>query len=210
MRRYDISFPLRSGMPGFPGDPPVSVTATHQIAHGNPYNLSQLMLGSHTGTHVDPPAHFIAEGTTIDRIDLDALNGRCRVVNVPTGTPRVEGAVVDSLPAGTQRVLFRTSNSERWEREGRFFPDYIAVGSDAATRLVQRGIRLIGIDSLSVESDPTRTFPVHHTLLGAGVLILEGLLLAHVPEGEYELRCLPLRIDRGDGGPARAILLSLD
>jgi arylformamidase len=210
VRRFDISFALKSGMPGFPGDTPVSVTATHQIARGNPYNLSQLVLGSHSGTHVDPPSHFIDDGTPIDRIDLEALNGRCRVVTIPDGHPKIEAGDIDALPSGTQRVLFRTPNSERWEREGRFFPDYVACGTEAATRLVQKGLRLVGIDSLSIELDPARTFPVHHTLLGGGVLILEGLLLAHVPEGEYELRCLPLRIEHGDGGPARAVLLSLD
>ena len=193
-------------MPSFPGDPPVSIVPTHQIARGNPYNLSQVSMGSHTGTHIDPPSHFLPHGTTIDRIDLEALNGKCHVVSVADDTERIPVDYIEHLPVGTQRVLFRTPNSLRWEKQSRFFPDYVSLSHEAAQAAVDRGLRLVGIDSLSIESDPTRAYPVHHTLLAGGVLILEGLLLADVEEGDYELRCLPLRIERGDGGPARAVL----
>jgi arylformamidase len=206
MRRIDISMPLFSGMPGFPGDPPFASAPTHSLARGDPYSVSRLELGSHCGTHVDPPNHFLPSGASIDRIDLGVLRGPCRVVDVDNAAREVTPADVARIPAGTTRVLFRTSNSARWARELVFFPDYVAVGAAAAADLVARGIRLVGVDSLSVESDPSGRYPVHHALLSGGALILEGLLLSEAPPGGYELVCLPLRVRGGDGGPARALL----
>jgi arylformamidase len=206
MTRYDVSMPLFVGMPGYPGDSPFEARATHSLVRGDPYGLTRLVLSSHAGTHVDPPSHFIEGGTTIDQVDLDALQGPCEVVDVPAGVERVGAAAVAGVPRGSTRVLFRTSNSSRWARSLHFFPDYVAVGLDAANALKARGVRLVGIDSLSAESDPTGTFPVHHALLGDGVLLLEGLLLHDVAAGPYVLECLPLRLQGGDGGPARALL----
>jgi arylformamidase len=206
VRSYDISFPIRDRMTGFPGDPSVRVLRVRRIEDGAPYNLSSLALSSHTGTHVDPPVHFVPGGAGIDRVDLELLNGPARVVEVPASAEMIGAEVVASIPSEPPRVLFRTRNSERWTRSLDFFPEYVAVAIDAAEALVARGTRLVGVDALSVERDPTGTFPVHHRLLGAGTLILEGLLLAEVPPGVYELRCLPLRIADGDGGPCRAVL----
>ncbi len=208
MARYDISMPLFRGMPDFPGDPLFESQATHAIARGDPYNLSRLTMSSHAGTHVDPPCHFVAGGATIDQIDLDVLQGPCEVVDVPSGVARIGPDEVGRLASGTTRVLFRTENSVKWARALEAFPDYVAVCPDGATALLARGVRLVGIDSLSVESDPTGTFPVHHALLGHGALVLEGLLLQDVAPGPYTLQCLPLRWRGGDGGPARALLRS--
>ncbi|MCI4355398.1 MAG: cyclase family protein, partial [Thermoplasmata archaeon] len=122
------------------------------------------------------------------------------------GTRQVGADAFQGLPSPAQRVLFRTANSARWTAGPEFFPDYVALDLGGAEAAVARGVRLVGIDSLSIELDPAERFPVHHRLLGAGVLILEGLRLAEVPPGRYELRCLPLRILDGDGGPARAVL----
>ena len=206
VRRIDVSMPLYEGMPGFPGDPPLALRPVHRIDRGDAYNLSRIELGTHAGTHVDPPVHFVAGANPIDRVDLDILNGPCRVVAVPGSCSVVSAAEAEAVPPGTARVLFRTSNSERWATRLEFFEDYVGLDLAAAEVLVRRGVRLVGIDSLSVERDPTGRFPVHHTLLGHGVLILEGLLLAHTPPGEYDLACLPLRIRAGDGGPARVTL----
>jgi arylformamidase len=206
MRKFDISLPLFEGMPAFPGDPAFASERVHSIDRGDPYNLSGLRLGTHVGTHVDPPIHFVPNGATIDQIDLDLLNGPCRIVEVPEATA-IGPSEVDQVPTGTTRVLFRTSNSRRWQGRLQFFPDYVAVDPAGADALVRRGVRLVGIDSLSVERDSTGMFPVHHRLLGSGGLILEGLLLGEVPPGEYELRCLPLRLRGGDGGPARALVM---
>lgn len=201
----DISMPLRSGMPTFPGDPPVRVDRVRAIARGDPYNLSALSMGSHTGTHVDPPRHFLPDAPAVDALDLGILNGPCRVLDTgasaSVGPGELEGRVGDAT-----RVLLRTRNSARWKAGPAFFPDYVALTPTGAESLPP-SVRLLGIDALSVESDPDGRFPVHRFLLGRGTLILEGLCLADAAPGEYELRCLPLRIEGGDGAPVRAILL---
>jgi len=208
MRRIDISMPLFRGMPSFPGDPEFTSTPLRSIGRGDPYSLSGLSLGSHAGTHVDPPVHFIPNGTTVDDLDLGVLNGPCRVVQVDAPATSVGPEDVAKLPTETARVLFRTSNSARWASSLTFFPDYVGLTLAAAHALVDRGVRLVGIDALSVENDPSENFPVHHALLRRGILILEGLLLAAAPAGEYGLECLPLRLRDGDGGPARATLVA--
>jgi arylformamidase len=208
MRMLDVSMPIAPGMPAFPGDPAVVAKPTRQTARGDPYNLSTWTIGSHVGTHVDPPVHFVPGGTTTDQLDLATLNGPCIVVDVPASQSTVGPSEVAQIPRGTLRVLFRTANSARWAKSDKYFGDYVALAPDAAPALLERGVRLVGIDSLSIESDPTEKFPVHHALLGHGALILEGLLLAEAPPGPYELRCLPLRLVGGDGGPCRAVLLA--
>lgn len=198
--------PVFAGMPSFPGDPAFRADPVRRIDRGDPYNLSVLSLGSHTGTHVDPPRHFVADGAPVDRLDLGALNGPCEVVSAEGAHGPVGRAELDGIPRGTERVLVRTRNSARWARRLEFFPDYDALSPDGAVSLRERGVRLVGIDSLSIESDPQGTFPVHRDLLGHGILILEGLLLAAAPPGRYDLTCLPLLLRDGDGGPARASL----
>ncbi len=209
VRRIDISMPLQAGMAAFPGDPDFSARRTRSVDQGDPYNLSTLEFGSHAGTHLDPPRHFLPAGLATDQLDLAVLNGPCVVLGVDPHRESIGPEDLVRLPVGTQRVLFRTRNSDRWHASPRFFPDYVALSLAAADSLLARGVRLVGIDSLSVESDPSGEFPVHHLLLGHGVPILEGLQLYEAPPGSYELACLPLRLTGGDGGPARAILLPL-
>ncbi len=206
MDRIDVSMPLFEGMPAFPGDPLFRSRPERRVDRGDPYNLSALALGSHAGTHVDPPSHFAAGTPGVDRLDLDVLNGRCLVLTVPDDRSVVGPPEVASVPPGTTRVLLRTGNSRRWGARLEFFEDFVGLALGGAVALRERGVRLVGIDSLSVEWDPSGRFPVHRDLLGHGVLILEGLLLAEVSPGEYRLDCLPLRIRDGDGGPARAVL----
>jgi arylformamidase len=206
MRRIDISMPLHPGMPAFPGDPGFRSEPVRSLARGDPYALSLLAFGSHAGTHIDPPRHFLPEGTPVDRVDLDVLNGPCVVVGVDARKAEIGPADIPALPPGTRRVLFRTANSERWSRGEGFFPDYVALALPAAESLLRQAVRLVGIDSLSVESDPSEKYPVHRRLLGEGVLLLEGLCLAEAPPGLYDLECLPLPLRDGDGGPARAVL----
>lgn len=208
VRFYDISAEIHPGMPSFPGDPPISVRATHELSRGAAYNLSELSLGSHAGTHIDPPRHFLPGGLPVDRIDLEALNGPCRVVHVPDPHREVSTGDLKGLLHGVTRVLFRTRNSARWAQGESFFPDYVAVAPETAEYLAASKFRLVGIDSQSIEKDSTDQYPVHHTLLGSGCVILEGLRLAEVPAGEYELRCLPLKLRDGDGAPCRAVLLT--
>ncbi|MCI4373235.1 MAG: cyclase family protein [Thermoplasmata archaeon] len=206
MRRIDISIPLRPAMAAFPGDPPFTVEPVHSLARGDAYHTSRISLGSHAGTHVDPPLHFLPDGAPTDRLDLEVLNGPCTVLDVDKNHPAIQPTDLGTLPPGAVRVLFRTANSERWVQREEFFSDYVALSLPAAEELLRRGVRLVGIDSLSVESDPTGKFPVHHALLRKGVIILEGLRLQDVPPGAYDLECLPLRLQDGDGGPARAVL----
>ena len=206
MATVDITMPIRPSMPVFPGDPATRLEPERSIERGDAYSLSVLTLGTHSGTHIDPPSHFLPRAATLDGIDLTALNGPCRVVRIPDGQSSVFASDVKDLPSGTQRVLFKSANSRRWANGEPFFADFVDVSPSAAKALIERGVRLVGIDALSVESDPTLGYPVHRALLSNGVVILEGLLMGDVSGEDHSLRCLPLRIADGDGGPCRAIL----
>ncbi len=205
----DVSFPLREGMPGFPGDPPVIVKRVRQIEQGDPYNLSMLSMSSHSGTHLDPPFHFVDSAPGGDGVPLERLNGPALVIDLSGASTIDARALAGKVPAGTERLLIRTSNSARWKASATFFPDYVALEPSAAESLLARGIRLVGIDALSIERDSSGQFPVHHALLGQDCLILEGLWLSEAPAGRYTLQCLPLRIVHGDGAPCRATLTPL-
>ena len=206
MRVIDISWPIHDRMVGFPGDTEVRVAPIHSLEKGDPYSVSSLTLSSHTGTHVDPPSHFLPDGVGIDRVDVRLLNGPCRVVEIPDDAITVAPEHLGRAPGNPARVLFKTSNSRRWAKREEYFEDYVALSMETADLLGTSGTRLVGIDALSIERDSTGRFPVHHRLLSAGCLILEGARLENVAPGTYELRCLPLRVQNGDGGPARAFL----
>lgn len=197
----DISQPLRTGMPVWPGDSPVTIARASDALP----SVSQLVLGTHVGTHVDPPAHFIAGAATVDRLPLDALIGPAWVVHLTQAGPVTAAALeAAAIPPGIERLLLRTVNSDTTPDV--FDPTYVALTVDAAEWLLARGVRLVGIDAPSIEPFDAPGEPVHHKLLGAGVVIVEGLALADVAAGPYELICLPLRIADGDGAPARAVL----
>ncbi|HTP53571.1 MAG TPA: cyclase family protein [Thermoplasmata archaeon] len=198
--------PIEPGMPSFPGDPPVEIASVRSIARGDPYNLSSLRLGSHTGTHVDPPLHFLTRSASVDRLDLDLLSGPALLIDVPADRTRIGREELRAVPAGTTRLLLRTANSSRGANVGRFDTEYVSLTLDGARRLLELEVRFVGIDALSIESDPSERFPVHRKLLGHSVPILEGILLAEAAPGSYRLDCLPLRLKDGDGGPARAVL----
>jgi arylformamidase len=203
----DISMPIEEGMATFPRDPEVRLARVRRVDQGAPFNLSSISMGSHSGTHIDPPGHFIPDGTSIDEIPLEVLNGPVQVVHLPDPVRSIGSEALSKVSLDEARVLFRTSNSERWHAGSRYFEDFVGLDPSGAEWLLERGVRLVGVDALSIERDLTGGFPVHRRLLGAGTLILEGLLLGEVPRGSYELRCLPLRLRHGDGGPCRAVLL---
>lgn len=206
MALLDVSFPIRDRMPGFPGDPTVRVVPVRRIAEGAGYNLSSLSMSSHTGTHVDPPFHFVDGAPPVDAIALDRLNGPAFVLDARSEGLEIGPAPMARLPPGTRRVLLRTTNSERWDAEERFFAEYAALTPAGAEELLRRDVDVVGIDALSIERDPEERFPVHHRILGSGALIIEGLRLSRAAEGAYTLHCLPLRVAGGDGGPCRAAL----
>ena len=207
MRWYDVTRPMYAGMPVYDGDPEVVIAPHFRIAAGDSVNVALLSFGSHTGTHVDAPRHFRDGATSLDALALDALVGPARVCEVAP-TPHVDAAHLRQQElSGVPRVLLKTSNSGRW-CAGRFFPDFAALTPAAARLLVEVGVRLVGVDGPSVDPFGAADAPAHHILLDAGVIILEGLDLAAVPPGDFQLLCLPLKIRDGDGVPARVLLAS--
>ena len=208
MQIYDISLPISPGLPVWPGDPPVQFSQPSHLDRGDLCTLTRLDLSAHTGTHVDAPAHFIAGGAGVDTLDLAALIGPAQVIDA-RGRGPITAAVLESLaiPPDTTRLLLRTDNSALWQRSPQtFVEDFVAIEADAAAWLVDRGVRLVGVDYLSVApfDDPT---PTHRTLLAAGVVALEGLDMRGVAAGAYQLVCLPLKLVGADGAPCRAVLL---
>lgn len=200
----DISAPLRAGMTVWPGDAAVAVECAQSLERGDAYNLTRLAMSAHTGTHLDAPRHFLRGGAGIEAMPVEAMTGPARVVRVQGEAVRAAD-VPDDLGPGA-RVLFRTRNSDRDLFAGTFFKDYVFLSREAAEKLARAGALLVGIDALSVSGfheDPAET---HRLLLGAGVWILEGIRLRGVEPGEYELVCLPLRIEGADGAPARALI----
>ena len=208
MRAYDVSLPIREGMPVWPGDPPVLVEGLCSVPAGDAFSVSRLSLGSHAGTHVDAPSHLLRHGRTVDELSLEALCGPAWLCSLPE--PRIIiGAHLAALelPAGCRRLLLRTANAEpESECVSTVDPTYVAFDESAARWVVERNILLIGIDGPSIEPFGKDMGPVHRLLLEADIVIVEGLALRGVPPGEYELICLPLRIVGGDGAPARALL----
>ena len=206
----DISVPLLPEMPVWPGDGGISIVPVKRMARGDKNNLSRLDCGVHAGTHVDAPWHFLDEGSTVEQLPLDALIGEAFVAYLPeVDIIAAETLARLTLPNGTTRLLLHTRNSELWERGvTEFRKNFVALTSDAAQWLVDHGIRLIGVDYLSVHRYGDGPL-IHQILLGAGIIIVEGLNLTGVAPGKYELICLPLRLDGVDGAPARAVLRKL-
>lgn len=207
MEIFDVTVPIRSGMIVYEGDPPVHLRLHMALAAGDSCTVSRLELGVHTGTHVDAPGHYIEGAPGVEALPLDALLGPAWVADATGRATDLDEDALDALdlPAGARRILFKTDNSRLWDLD-RYCDDYIGLTPGAAARLVERGVRLVGADYLSIapSADPANT---HLVLLRAGVVILEGLDLRGVEAGEYELRCLPLRVDCADGAPARAVLM---
>ena len=207
MKVYDISVPLRADMPTYSGEPGPRLEFTAQLSKGDSANVSVLSLGSHTGTHVDAPSHFLDGAPGVDSLPLDALVGPAYVTEF-AGEGHITAADLDALaiPPDCRRLLFKTRNGRLWDDTG-FHRDFIALAPDAARALAERGLRLVGIDHLSIERFRPERHEVHETLLASGVVILEGLDLRRVPPGEYLLVCAPLNVVGAEGAPARVFLI---
>jgi arylformamidase len=209
-RLIDVSLEVGPGLLVWPGNPGVTITPTSRLSRGDTSNVSEIRLGSHTGTHIDPPFHFLDHGMTAEELPLDVMMGEATVADLtgtagPIGSDELAGL---SLSGEVTRLLLRTDNSAIWAADPRAFPDdYVCLSPDGARWVVENGIRLIGIDFLSIEVRGAPGHPTHRTLLEAGVVILEGLDLSGVAPGGYTLVCFPLKIADGDGAPTRAVLL---
>lgn len=209
-RIIDVSLPIGVDLLTWPGDPPAEVERRLKLEDGDPANVSQLRIGTHTGTHVDPPIHFIEGAHGIDRVPLEVLSGPALVADArglrgPLGPAELEGL---GVPKGTTRLLLKSDNSELWRSLPTTFPDeYVCLSPGGARWVIDRGIQLVGVDFLSVEQRGAESHPTHVELLANGVIIVEGLDLGDVEPGIYDFTVLPLKIVDGDGGPARAMLV---
>jgi arylformamidase len=207
MAVYDISVTLRAGLPVYPGDSRFRREVVLRIRDGASSNLSVLQMNAHHGTHLDAPLHMIDGALSIDAIPPEVLVGPALVVGIahPRSITRSELEAVDWM--GVERVLFKTANSGRLADTDDFTPDFVAMDADAAWFLATLGLRLVGVDYLSVDGAGADGFPAHMALLGAGTVILEGVDLSAVPPGRYTLFCGALKVEGGDGAPARAFLV---
>ena len=205
MKLIDVSVPLDANVPTYPGNTPYSLEAVKRIARGDSSNVSTIHLSAHSGTHVDAPRHFFDAAPGTEALPLEMLIGRARVIEI---TSR-KGITADDLDAAhlteDARVLIKTSNSRLWGSP-EFHPDFVGVTESGAQFLVDHGIKVVGVDYLSVEEFKKPGAPAHHVLLGGGVIVIEGLNLRDVDPGVYEMFCLPLALVGSDGAPARVVL----
>jgi arylformamidase len=202
----DISVTLRNGLVHWPGDPPFEIERIHDMAKGDSNNLSRVRMGAHSGTHIDAPLHFIAGGKSIDAMPFDVTIGRTRVIEINDAGSIKPGELRKHRIRQGERILFKTGNSGRVWQSDSFVEDFVSISKEAARFLVDRKILLVGVDYLSVGGFKRDGTEIHQILLKAGIWIIEGLDLSGVTPGRYDLICLPLKLDQGEGAPARAII----
>jgi arylformamidase len=209
MKIYDVSLPISPDMPVWPGDPKVVLKQVSSMDAGAHDNVSRLACSVHTGTHVDAPHHFLNDHRTVETLALDILVGPAQVIQLSEDVKVVSADVFEkaTIPSRTVRLLLKTRNSQLWERgERKFFTGFVGISADGADWLIQHSIKLVGIDYLSV-APYKAIIPTHRKLLGAGMIIVEGMDLSAVAPGIYTLYCLPLKLVGSDGAPARVILV---
>ena len=204
----DISIPFRNKMVHWPSDPTPRVERLKDRNKGDPTSLMEMQWVDHAGTHVDAPIHFIAGGQTIDKMPLNATIGRARVIEIKdTESIKLKELAPYHIRRG-ERILFKTQNSSRCYRTDEFVEDYVYFSTEIAQYLVDRGVRVVGLDYISIGKykDADNLRATHQILLEGGIYILEGINLARAKAGRYELLCLPILLEGGDAGSARAIL----
>jgi arylformamidase len=207
-RIYDISVPIRTGGLVYPGNPEIEIALQQAVAKGAGANVSIIRFGSHTGTHADAARHFFDDGQSVDLIPLERLIGPALLLSFPDDLRAIGAADLRKHDLkGQTRILLRTRNSALLSQK-EFVRDYTYLAPDGAQYLVDNGVELVGIDYLSIEQFHSGHHMTHRTLLARSVVILEGLDLSVPPPGEYQLICLPLRIQGCDGAPARAVLIA--
>ncbi len=209
MEIYDVTVRLREAMATYAGEEPGPVLDFHSLmSEGKSANVSALSLGSHTGTHVDSPDHFLSNGVTVEQMPVEYMVGPCYLME-HAGDGHISAADLEAagIPGGTSRLLVKTKNGRFWDDDA-FHPEFIGLDDDAGPWLVGRGVVLVGIDYMSIERFHSPTHAVHKALLETGAVILEGLDLRRVAPGEYFLVCAPLPVAGADGAPARVFLLN--
>jgi len=207
MRIIDVSIPISNDMVYFPGDPKPQISRVYSMENKDPANVSKIILSSHTGTHIDAPAHFIKNGNTIDKIPLERLIGKVRVLDVGKEDSITKKFLESKDIQYNERIFFKTKNSWYLKRYTKFFKNFVYLSVDAAEYLVEKKVEVVGIDYLSIEEFNSNNFPVHRLLLSNDVVIVEGLCLLDVNEGRYKYVALPLKIEECDGAPARVIII---
>ncbi len=210
MQTYDISLVISQDLPAWPGQPNVQLERIKKIEQGDNSNVSRIDMSVHTGTHVDAPYHFLPEGKTVERLPLKALTGRAYVMYLPN-VETITASVLEKadIPPRTRRLLFKTRNSKFWaDEDNQFEANFVGISADGAEFLVKRGVKLVGVDYLSV-APYKNSRPTHEILLKAGIVVVEGLNLSEISQGRYTLYCLPLKLAGSDGAPARAILVGV-
>ena len=207
-RIYDVSVPIRDGGLIYPGNPEIHISLQQSVALGASANVSNLSFGSHTGTHVDAQRHFFDSGQSVDQIPPETLMGPATVLGFGPDIMSVTRADLAAADlAGVERVLLKTRNSTFLTQDPKFHPDFTYLAPDGAEYLVEIGVKLVGIDYLSIEQFHSGHHRTHLTLLAADIVIVEGLNLAEITPGRYEFCCLPIKIVGCDGAPARAVLI---
>ena len=205
MKLIDVTVPLDASLPTYPGNAPFILEAVKRIALGDSSNVSTLHMSAHTGTHVDAPRHYFDEAPGADALPLEMMLGRTRVVEIASRSGIGAEQLTELDLSDDVRILFKTSNSVLWGSPD-FHRDYVGVTASGAEHLIAHGIRVVGVDYLTVEEFKKPGAPAHHVLLGGGAIIIEGLNLRDVDPGIYDMLCLPLRVVGADGAPARVLL----
>ena len=205
----DVSVTLRTGTVHWPDNPLVRIERMLDIEHGDAANVSTISMGSHTGTHMDAPLHFVRGGKGLDEMPLEATIGRARVIEIHDPESVKPDELRPHRLRGGERILFKTRSSARRWHEETFIEDFVYVSQEAARYLATCEVQTVGIDYLSVGGFVKDGVETHQALLEASIWVIEGLDFSQVEPGEYELICLPLKVKRGDGAPARAILRAI-
>lgn len=204
---YDVTVPISNTMPVWPGDPPVQLTPKSHVSSDKKHrvHLTAIEMGSHTGTHVDVPFHMIDGGRRLGDFGVDVFVGPATVIEIPSARAIGRAQLERFNFNGIERVLLKTENSNHWQ-DGKFYEQFVYLEPDGAQFLVERGIRMVGIDYLSIDRFNSDSYPSHFVLLKRNVVIIEGLNLKAVPAGNYTIVALPLNLQDSDGAPTRVIL----
>jgi arylformamidase len=206
VRWIDITVPIFNGLVHWPGDPPVSVVSIQDMENGATNNLSKINLGSHTGTHIDAPRHYIRKGKTVTDMPLEQMTGVARVLEIQHPEYITPQELAEHNIRKGERILFKTRNSARAWHKDPFDRNFVSISGAGADFLARKALKVVGIDYLSVGAFKGDGVDVHRILLGSGIWLIEGIDLSAVSPGRYYLICLPLKLESAEGAPARAIL----